>query len=156
MNEPICSPAPQETPVQEPVRFSLRDWLALALGMALAALFFRVYGGANLARAAAVDLLPVFGVGTVLLPWSLFSFVGGDVYRGVGLLVLFFVMYVVRQFAEPRILGSTIGVHPLFTLFAVFAGFSLFGIWGMVLFPLLLYGVKALLSGVTEEKGGLP
>ncbi len=106
--------------------------------------------------AAAVDLLPVFGVGTVLLPWSLFSFFGGDVYRGVGLLVLFFVMYVVRQFAEPRILGSTIGVHPLFTLFAVFAGFSLFGIWGMVLFPLLLYGVKALLSGVTEEKGGLP
>jgi len=71
MNEPICSPAPQETPVQEPVRFSLRDWLALALGMALAALFFRVYGGANLARAAAVDLLP--GLGATALTWSVFG-----------------------------------------------------------------------------------
>ncbi len=108
--------------------------------------------------AAAVDLLPVFGVGTVLLPWSVFAFFSGDVYRGVGLLVLFFVMYVVRQFAEPRILGSTIGVHPLVTLFSVFAGFSLFGIWGMVLFPLLLYGGKVLLSGMAAEteNGGLP
>lgn len=100
---------------------------------------------------ALVDLLPVFGVGTVLIPWSVIAFLGGDVFRGVGLLVVFAVMYVVRQFVEPRLLGSTIGVHPLFALFAFFAGFSLFGIWGIIIAPILLYGVKAVFAGLNEE-----
>ena len=100
---------------------------------------------------ALVDLLPVFGVGTVLIPWSVFSFLSGDVFRGVGLLVLFGVMYVVRQFAEPRLLGSTIGIHPLFTLFAVFAGFSLFGIFGMFIAPLLLYTAKAVFTALADQ-----
>lgn len=101
---------------------------------------------------AMVDLLPVLGVGTVLIPWSVFSFLSGDIFRGVGLLVLFGVMYVVRQFAEPRLLGSTMGIHPLFTLFAVFAGFSLFGILGLFAAPLLLYTAKALLTALTDQK----
>lgn len=108
------------------------------------------------AVAAAVDLLPVFGVGTVLLPWSIGCFLTGNVFRGVGLLVLFGVMYVVRQFAEPRLLSSTIGVHPLFTLFAVFAGFSLFGIFGMLAAPLLLYAVKAGIDSWTEGGAQTP
>ncbi len=100
---------------------------------------------------AVIDLLPVFGVGTVLVPWSLFSFLLGDVWRGVGLLVLFSVMYIVRQFVEPRLLGSTIGVHPFFALFAFFAAFSLFGIWGILIAPIFLYGAKAVLAGLREE-----
>ena len=100
---------------------------------------------------AVVDFLPVFGVGTVLVPWSIFSFLGEDVFRGGGLLVLFGVMYVVRQFVEPRLLGSTIGIHPLFTLFAFFAGFSLFGFWGLIIAPIILYGAKAVFAGLTEN-----
>lgn len=101
---------------------------------------------------ALVDVLPVFGVGTVLVPWGVFAILEGEVYRGVGLFVLFAVMYVVRQFVEPRIVGDTIGVHPLFTLFFVFAGFSLFGVWGVFLAPLLLYGIKAIFAGMADEK----
>lgn len=71
MNEQFCSSAPQEMPLREPVRFSLRDWLALVLGMALAALFFRIFGGGNLARAAAVDMLP--GLGAAAFTWALFA-----------------------------------------------------------------------------------
>lgn len=67
MNESL----PSSVPLQEPVRFSWRDWLALALGMALAVLYFRVFGGANLARAAAVDMLP--GLGATALTWSVFG-----------------------------------------------------------------------------------
>lgn len=99
---------------------------------------------------ALVDLLPVFGVGTVLIPWSVFSFLSGDVFRGAGLLILFGVMYVVRQFVEPRLLGGAIGVHPLFALFAFFAAFSLFGFWGLIIAPILLYGVKAIFAGFAD------
>lgn len=98
-----------------------------------------------------VDLLPVFGVGTVLVPWSVLSFLSGDVFRGIGLLVLFGIMVVVRQFLEPRIVGGSLGLHPLLTLLAVFAGFRLFGIPGMLGAPILLYAVKAAVSG--EEEG---
>lgn len=101
---------------------------------------------------AIVDFLPVFGIGTVLIPWSIFAFLGGDVFRGVGLLVLFGVMYIVRQFVEPRLLGSTIGIHPLFTLFAFFAGLSLFGVWGLIIAPIFLYGAKAIFASLSEER----
>lgn len=101
---------------------------------------------------AAVDFLPVFGVGTVLIPWSIFAFLGGDVFRGMGLLILFGVMYVVRQFAEPRLLGSTIGVHPFFTLLVFFASFSLFGFWGLIVAPIFLYGAKAVFMGFSESE----
>lgn len=98
-----------------------------------------------------VDLLPVLGVGTVLVPWSVLSFLSGDVFRGVGLLVLFGIMVVVRQFLEPRIVGGSLGIHPLLTLLAVFAGFRLFGFAGMLGAPILLYAVKAAVSGEEEE-----
>ncbi len=101
---------------------------------------------------ALIDLLPVLGVGTVLIPYGIFCLIAGDMYRGIGLLVLFALMYVVRQFAEPRLLSTTLGVHPLFTLFAVYAGFSLFGIFGVLLAPFVLYGLKAVCMSFREEK----
>ena len=100
---------------------------------------------------ALVDLLPVLGVGTVLIPWSILAFITGDMFRGIGLLVLFAAMYAVRQFAEPRIVGETIGVHPFFMLIAVFAGFRLFGIAGVLLVPILLYVAKAAVDEMVRE-----
>ncbi len=94
---------------------------------------------------ALVDVLPVFGVGAVLVPWSILAFLAGDMFRGAGMLILFSVMGVVRQFAEPRIVGSSLGIHPLLALFAVFAGFRLCGIPGMLAAPILLYALKAAL-----------
>ena len=40
---------------------------------------------------AALDILPVFGVGTVLVPWSVFQMLFGDLSLGIGLLVLHFI-----------------------------------------------------------------
>ncbi|MBE6561495.1 MAG: AI-2E family transporter [Ruminococcaceae bacterium] len=94
---------------------------------------------------ALVDILPVFGVGTVLVPWSILAFLSGNMFRGTGMLILFGVMTVVRQFAEPRIVGGSLGIHPLITLLAVFAGYRLCGIAGMLAAPILLYALKAAL-----------
>ena len=91
---------------------------------------------------AVVDILPVLGVGTVLLPWSAFSFMIGNNSRAVGILILFAVMYAVRQFTEPRLVGRFMGLHPLLTLGGAFAGYSLFGLWGILFSPVILYGAK--------------
>lgn len=95
------------------------------------------YALAVSAMIAVIDILPVLGVGTVLVPWSVISFIMGDSYRGVGLLILFGVIYAVRQIAEPRILSDSMGMNPLAALFSVYAGFKLFGVWGMILAPMI-------------------
>ncbi len=87
---------------------------------------------------AIVDVLPVLGVGTVLVPWTLLSFMEGNGVRGIQLLVLLGIMYVVRQAVEPRILGKSAGVHPLLALVFVYAGFRLAGVGGMIVAPILL------------------
>ncbi len=88
---------------------------------------------------ALVDLLPVLGVGTVLIPWAGLLLLTGETYTGVGMLILFGAVTVVRQFLEPKIVGASLGLHPLVTLLAVWSGWKLFGVGGMILFPLAVF-----------------
>ncbi len=90
-----------------------------------------------------VDILPVFGVGTVLVPWSVILFLTGETARGVWMAVLFFVIYVVRQILEPRMVGEAVGVHPIIALFSVFLGYRLAGVSGMIFAPFVLNGAVA-------------
>lgn len=85
---------------------------------------------------ALLDALPVLGVGTVLVPWSLLSFAMGDATRGVGLLVLFGVNTVLRQFLEPKIVGDTLGLPPIVSLVLLYISYRLFGLFGLLLLPL--------------------
>ncbi len=84
---------------------------------------------------ALFDILPLIGVGAVLLPSSLLSFAVGDAARGVGFIVLFLVYTVVRESLEPKIFGKSLDVHPLVTLISVYVGYGLFGLTGLVVFP---------------------
>ncbi len=86
---------------------------------------------------ALVDVLPVLGVGTMLVPWGLFCLLFGQTGRGVFLLVLYAVILVVRQFAEPKIVGARLGIPPLMTLVYLYAGVVIFGFWGILLGPIL-------------------
>lgn len=93
---------------------------------------------------AIVDILPVLGSGTVLIPWSLFCILTGNISRAVGLIVLYLVVTVIRNVLEPKIIGKRLGVHPLIMLAAVFVGLKLFGGAGIVLVPLTVIAVKSI------------
>ena len=82
-----------------------------------------------------IDILPVLGVGTMLVPWSAFCFLTGDIRLGTSLLILYGVTLIVRQLAEPRIIGAHLGVHPLLALILLYVGLRLFGVAGMLLAP---------------------
>lgn len=103
---------------------------------------------------AIVDILPVLGVGTVLIPWAIVMLVQKEFYLGFGLLILYLAVALIRQIAEPKLLGKTLGLHPLLTLFATYVGFSLFGLLGMLLAPLAALLVKKLIGerGVKSEE----
>ena len=99
-----------------------------------------------------VDLLPVFGTGTVLIPWAIVSFAIKDIKMGIGLLIVYGAMLVVRQFIEPKIIGKSLGLHPLLTLCAIYAGFRLFGILGMLIGPFVALIAKQIICSF--EKNG--
>ncbi len=85
---------------------------------------------------AVLDLLPIFGVGTALVPWCIYEFVLGTPSVGVGLIVLYVVHTVIRQLAEPKILGKSLGIHPLATLLFLYVGYTLFGFIGILIGPI--------------------
>ena len=83
-----------------------------------------------------IDALPVFGTGTVLIPWALLEFLHGNTACGVGFLILYAVAALTRQTLEPRLVGQQIGLAPIFTLLALYAGYKTIGVPGMILFPI--------------------
>ena len=95
--------------------------------------------------AAAVDILPVLGVGIILAPWAIVELLKRNFKLGVGLLVLYLTVSIVRQIIEPRLVGKSLGMHPLWALLAGYAGWRLFGVFGMVLGPVFFLVAKSLL-----------
>ena len=91
---------------------------------------------------AIIDLLPVLGTGTVVIPWAIINVVLGNYGLAVGLLVLYVVVTVIRNILEPKIIGQQIGVHPLATLVSMYVGLRLFGFVGVFAMPILLVVVK--------------
>ena len=84
---------------------------------------------------AMLDLLPIIGVGTVLIPWSVMEIAAGDRFMGIGLIILFVVNSVVRQLVEPKIVGKSLDLHPIIALMLIYVGYSLFGATGLLLLP---------------------
>lgn len=87
---------------------------------------------------AVLDVLPVLGTGTVLIPWAVILLAQGQFGLAVGLLVLYAVVFVIRQVIEPRIVGQQVGLHPIVILVSLFAGVQIFGGLGIFLLPVLV------------------
>ncbi len=85
-----------------------------------------------------VDALPILGSGTVMVPWGIISALNGDFNLGLGIIILWIIMSVVRQIVEPRIVSKQIGIHPIFTLIAMYTGFKFLGVIGMIIGPIVL------------------
>ena len=102
---------------------------------------------------AALDILPVLGVGTLLVPWAIFALITGATWRGVGLLILYAVITVIRQIAEPHLVGKSLGLHPILMLIAFYVGLKLFGFAGIFIGPLLaLLGKTAFAYALPREE----
>jgi len=102
---------------------------------------------------AIIDALPVFGVGTVLIPWGIIEIIAGNYQRGFSLLLLYVIVLVVRQLIEPKIIGQQIGIHPLVTLFAMYTGLQLMGVIGMIIGPVLMVILKSVGEALLSNEG---
>lgn len=108
------------------LEFEIDNILVLSIGIAL------------------VDILPIFGVGTILIPWIIWRILAGDIRFAIVLSIIYVVVLTIRQLIEPKLVSKELGIHPLTTLFAMYAGFKFFGFSGLILGPIILiWGRKA-------------
>ncbi len=93
---------------------------------------------------AIVDIVPVLGTGTVLIPWAIYSLITGKYSLAIGLFVIYVVILVVRQVLEPKLVATNSGLPPIITIAAMYLGTQLFGFIGIFLLPLILIMLKRL------------
>ncbi|OQP06250.1 sporulation integral membrane protein YtvI [Geobacillus sp. 46C-IIa] len=93
-----------------------------------------------------VDILPILGTGSVLVPWGIISIANGDNTLGIGLIVLFVVITVVRRIIEPKVFSTNLGISPLAALVSVYLGFQLLGFIGLFVGPVVVILVETLVK----------
>lgn len=93
---------------------------------------------------AIIDIVPVLGTGTVLIPWSVYSFVTGNIGMGIGLLVVYAIITVIRQIIEPKLVAGQVGISPVATIMAMYIGIKVFGAIGIFILPFIVIVVKLL------------
>lgn len=93
---------------------------------------------------AVLDILPVIGTGTFMVPWAIYSLITDKLGLAIGLFVVYSIIYIVRQIIEPKIVGGTVDLPPFVTLMGMYIGSQLFGVIGIFLVPILIIIIKLL------------
>ncbi len=93
---------------------------------------------------AMVDIVPVLGRGTIVVPWALYSLITGKISLAIGLVILYIVILILRQILEPKLVATRLGLPPVLTIAAMYIGTRLFGVLGIFLLPIICIMVKRL------------
>lgn len=113
-------------------QFKIEIWMYLLLVIGLSIL--KVDYALLIALGMAVlDFFPVFGTGTVLIPWAIIKILSADYKMAVGLLIIWCGGQLARQIIQPKIVGDSIGVPPIPTLFLLYIGYQFAGVFGMII-----------------------
>ena len=102
-------------------------------------ILFSLFGIENAVLKASViallDIMPILGTGGIMIPWGVISLVLGYTKLGIQLLLIYVIVTVIRNYVEPRIVGTQLELHPIITLVSMFIGLRLFGFWGLFGLP---------------------
>ncbi|RFU64315.1 sporulation integral membrane protein YtvI [Bacillus sp. V59.32b] len=85
-----------------------------------------------------VDILPILGTGSVLVPWAVVALFQGNQQLGIGLLIMFVVITIIRRIVEPKVYSANMGLTPLAALISLYLGFKILGFIGLFLGPALV------------------
>jgi predicted PurR-regulated permease PerM len=104
-----------------------------AIGLGMAGLNFGILIGM---MAGLLSVIPFVGSFTGLLTAIIMAWAqsGGDIGYILGIAGIFFLgQFLEGNFITPKLVGESVGLHPLWILFGIAAGGSLFGLTGMLL-----------------------
>ncbi len=119
----------------------------LSLGLSILS-FLKIYSGSYIfviaALTAIIDIVPVLGTGTVLIPWALYNLISGNYSLAVGLLVIYACITVIRQVIEPKLVAAQLGIPAFLTIVSMFIGSQIFGVIGIFILPITIVMIKLL------------
>lgn len=104
-------------------------FLILLVGFSIAGVHFSILLAIGIAF---LDFFPFFGTGTALIPWAAYKFFVGDYRMVVALVIIYVVSQVVRQLIQPKLVGDSVGLSPLFTLVLIYVGYKVGSVFGMI------------------------
>ncbi|NPV27150.1 MAG: sporulation integral membrane protein YtvI [Firmicutes bacterium] len=85
-----------------------------------------------------IDIMPIVGLGLVFVPWIIWSFIASTRTFTLGLIVIYVVCVVTRQFLQPKLYADSFGLDPLVALLAIYIGWRSAGFWGLIFGPVFL------------------
>lgn len=113
-------------------QFKIEIWVYLIVAAGLMILRVR-YWYLIAVLIAVVDIFPVLGTGTILVPWMIFKLLSGDYMYALGLFLIWGVGQLVRQIIQPKMIGDSLGLAPIPTLVLLYVGYKVAGVTGMVI-----------------------
>lgn len=93
---------------------------------------------------AVLDILPILGTGSVLIPWGIIAAINGNLVMAASVILLYIVITIIRNVVEPKLVGKQVGLHPMLALATMLIGLKFFGLLGMLGLPILLSFLKRL------------
>lgn len=92
-----------------------------------------------------LELVPILGIFIVFFPLIIIYALAHNYFVAISLSILWIIVVSVRQVVEPKIVSSSLGLHPLSVLAAIFVGMSTYGFIGMIyiLSALVFYKILA-------------
>lgn len=102
--------------------------------------------------------VPYVGPGLALISVAVICLTTG---KGIAFTIVAVVFFVVMHLAfdygvTPRVVGGSVGLHPLVNIFALMSGVVLFGVWGMILAVPVAASIKRVLAQLYPELMALP
>lgn len=93
--------------------------------------------------AGLLDILPVVGMACIYIPLAIYFFIKGDLFITIGLIILYMLVFLSRQFLEPKLMSSSLGISPFAILISMFIGLQLWGVLGVIfcMFFIIFYTV---------------
>lgn len=113
-------------------QFKIMGIMYVLLAIGLSVIGVR-YGWIWAAGIAFLDMLPVFGTGAVLWPWTVIKLLSGNYGMAAGMMIIYAVCQVTHQLIQPKLIGDSVGMNPFATLFFMFIGYRIKGVLGMII-----------------------
>jgi predicted PurR-regulated permease PerM len=93
---------------------------------------------------AIVDIVPVLGTGTVVIPWAAYNLFVGNYSLAIGLFALYLIITVIRQIIEPKLVATQLGLPAFLIITSMFIGSQIFGVFGIFILPITVLTLKLL------------
>lgn len=91
-----------------------------------------------------VDILPILGTGSVMIPMAIYHYLSGSLFMGICIIIHYVIIIAFRKIIEPKILADAVGIGPLSALISIYLGFRIAGLAGVFMGPIIILLLQSL------------